>query len=440
MRRPAFTATGAAADPRRRRIAAAREQRQESGEKRCLHALASPEKRADSTVILCRIPRATSRHDDRRGTRLGPFRDPLSHWAPEAWERSIGRATRGSGAMSRSRCSRPSSRPMSTGESASSRRRASASALNHSNIVTIHDIGTQGETVYIAMEFVDGRTLREVLGAGALPTRAPARPELPARGRPRQGARGRDRPPGPQARKRDGHEGRGPQDPRLRPRQAPQGATGPGHQRPDRAGDSGRHGDGHRRVHVAGAGQRPPARLSHRPVLDGLDPVRDGDGQARLPARNAGRDSDGHHPRGHRAGRAAQRQRARLPFAGSSSAASRRIPRNATRRRATSRATCAPFESTCPRPTSRAWSPERRRPRRCGPGGAGCPPLVVAAGLAAAFAAGCRDRHGASRALSLRPTSRSPSAAARSVRRASLPTVRRSSTARRGTAARSSSS
>ena len=46
-----------------------------------------------------------------------------------------------------------------------------ASALNHPNIVTIHDIGTQGDTVYIAMEFVDGRTMREVLGAGALPTR-----------------------------------------------------------------------------------------------------------------------------------------------------------------------------------------------------------------------------------------------------------------------------
>jgi len=46
-----------------------------------------------------------------------------------------------------------------------------ASALNHSNIVTIHDIGTQGDIVYIAMEFVDGRTMREVLGAGALPTR-----------------------------------------------------------------------------------------------------------------------------------------------------------------------------------------------------------------------------------------------------------------------------
>jgi len=47
----------------------------------------------------------------------------------------------------------------------------SASALNHPNIVTIHDIGSEGSTVYIAMELVDGRTLREVLHAGPLPTK-----------------------------------------------------------------------------------------------------------------------------------------------------------------------------------------------------------------------------------------------------------------------------
>ncbi|HTR03554.1 MAG TPA: protein kinase [Thermoanaerobaculia bacterium] len=46
-----------------------------------------------------------------------------------------------------------------------------ASALNHPNIVTIHDIGVDGPTVYIAMEFVDGRTLRETLHGGALPTK-----------------------------------------------------------------------------------------------------------------------------------------------------------------------------------------------------------------------------------------------------------------------------
>ena len=47
----------------------------------------------------------------------------------------------------------------------------SASALNHPNIVTIHDIGTDASTVYIAMELIDGRTLRDVMGAGPLPTR-----------------------------------------------------------------------------------------------------------------------------------------------------------------------------------------------------------------------------------------------------------------------------
>jgi len=47
----------------------------------------------------------------------------------------------------------------------------SASALNHPNIVTIHEIGTADSTTYIAMELVDGRTLREVLHSGPLPTR-----------------------------------------------------------------------------------------------------------------------------------------------------------------------------------------------------------------------------------------------------------------------------
>ncbi len=47
----------------------------------------------------------------------------------------------------------------------------SASALNHSNIVTIYDIGSDESTIYIAMELIDGQTLREVLHAGALPTK-----------------------------------------------------------------------------------------------------------------------------------------------------------------------------------------------------------------------------------------------------------------------------
>jgi hypothetical protein len=45
----------------------------------------------------------------------------------------------------------------------------SASALNHPNIVTIYDIGQSDSVSYIAMELVEGKTLRELLFAGPLP-------------------------------------------------------------------------------------------------------------------------------------------------------------------------------------------------------------------------------------------------------------------------------
>jgi serine/threonine protein kinase len=44
-----------------------------------------------------------------------------------------------------------------------------ASALNHPNIVTVHDVGQSEFGSYIAMEFVDGKTLREILAGGPLP-------------------------------------------------------------------------------------------------------------------------------------------------------------------------------------------------------------------------------------------------------------------------------
>ena len=50
----------------------------------------------------------------------------------------------------------------------------SAGRLNHPNIVTIYDVGITDDIVYIATEFIDGRSLRDMLRSGArlMPARA----------------------------------------------------------------------------------------------------------------------------------------------------------------------------------------------------------------------------------------------------------------------------
>jgi predicted ATPase len=47
----------------------------------------------------------------------------------------------------------------------------SASALNHPNIVTIHELGENGSIRYIAMELIEGKTLRQLLLSGPPPMR-----------------------------------------------------------------------------------------------------------------------------------------------------------------------------------------------------------------------------------------------------------------------------
>jgi len=46
-----------------------------------------------------------------------------------------------------------------------------ASGLSHPNILTIYDIGSTDSTVYIAMELVEGQTLKDLVASGPLPTK-----------------------------------------------------------------------------------------------------------------------------------------------------------------------------------------------------------------------------------------------------------------------------
>ncbi|HYN20249.1 MAG TPA: serine/threonine-protein kinase, partial [Thermoanaerobaculia bacterium] len=47
----------------------------------------------------------------------------------------------------------------------------SASALNHPNIITVYDIDSSDSNLYLAMELVEGKTLREMLSAELLPAK-----------------------------------------------------------------------------------------------------------------------------------------------------------------------------------------------------------------------------------------------------------------------------
>ena len=172
-----------------------------------------------------------------------------------------------------------------------------ASALNHPNIVTIYEIGEHEGTPFIAMEYVKGETLREILADGPLPNDKLIRyARQMAEGLAKAHQAGivhRDlkpenvmvtddglvkildfglaklMPPEHRCRFRDGH------------------------------GDeshTARSYSGYPSVHVAGTGGESAHRLPLGPVFLRVDPLRDGDGKTCLQEGHDAPDAGSHHP------------------------------------------------------------------------------------------------------------------------------------------------
>ena len=95
-----------------------------------------------------------------------------------------------------------------------------ASALNHPNIITIHDIGSHGSSLYMVMELVSGKTLRALFDEGPVPPRMLVRLARQLAGGTSESERRRNRSPRLEAGEHDGNRRRLYLDPRFRSREA----------------------------------------------------------------------------------------------------------------------------------------------------------------------------------------------------------------------------
>ena len=166
-----------------------------------------------------------------------------------------------------------------------------ASALNHPNIVTIHEIGREGDVAFIAMELVEGTTLRELTASGPMPVRRVLNVAAQvAEGLSKAHSAGivhRDLKPENVMVSKDGFVKI--LDFGLAKLVEPESGGVSAMPTLAHAGDASRDGDGDGRLHVAGAGLGGASGFSVGPVFAGLDRLRDGDGQEGVPEEDGAR-------------------------------------------------------------------------------------------------------------------------------------------------------
>ena len=146
-----------------------------------------------------------------------------------------------------------------------------ASALNHPNILTIYDIGRRGRPAYIAMELVEGRTLRDELRAGPCRCRTIQLAQQIAEGLAAAHAAGivhRDLKPENVMVTTDGLAKI--LDFGLAKLNAPAAADGDAADCDSHGQVGSRHGDGHGRLHVPRAGERAEVGCPIQMCLRGL--------------------------------------------------------------------------------------------------------------------------------------------------------------------------
>ena len=132
-----------------------------------------------------------------------------------------------------------------------------ASALNHPNIITVHEIASQDGIDFIVMEYVAGKSLDQLIPPGGLPLKRGTKGCHTNWRRVGRSPCGRHHPSGPQTGQRDGERKWAGEGVGLRPGQTHHKSWEPGSSPADDAGieqcpeDSRGDSTGDRRLHVA---------------------------------------------------------------------------------------------------------------------------------------------------------------------------------------------